>query len=263
MSSHGKVFYINHNDKTTHWTRPPALSPGAASSSAQTALSTGGGSPSSPDYTTPVATMDVSRLVSVPSDPYLDDHDANHDQEPHVGALASSAAEGGAYYNNDDVADAAAVLRRDHAISDDVDSPERAPAATVDVETTSTPWAATPAVEVDITDRFVAPSEAVAVAVATAWEMPPDKRTNGGEDVKTGATSSVLKTAGLFGATIHGAGGGGGSSHGTPRSEIPEYLSGTAEFTKSEVANAVAKGGSDDEAAEEPEESPLPEGGFA
>ncbi|CAN0505657.1 unnamed protein product, partial [Laminaria digitata] len=22
MSAEGKVFYINHNDKTTHWTRP-------------------------------------------------------------------------------------------------------------------------------------------------------------------------------------------------------------------------------------------------
>lgn len=264
MSSHGKVFYINHNDKTTHWTLPATATVTTFDAHRRGRARSTGGSPSSPNYSTPFATVDGSfGGISVPS--Y---YEGNAEEEVNHVDLASSVGGQGTHDDLEDrnVADATDVLPRGHRAIDNVDvgSPERAPAATVDVETDSAA-----AGVVGTRDWSVGLKEHAVAPAAAAEVISVEKMTNGNgveevEDMTVGA-SSVLK-AGVFGPTVNKLGSGsvsrGESSHGTPRSEIPEYLSSSRKLTKAEVADAAITGEGEDSVTEEPKESPLPPGAF-
>lgn len=259
MSAAGKVFYINHNDKTTHWTRPPAPKPGTAYGTPRS----NGGSPSSPVYHTPFS----SHQTAVASDSIPDSkagraQDNQPDQDyddgdPDPTDIYNTAASRDSALRSVNSSSAAAVSAEGRqAHSADPGSGERAPSATVDAR--SNPSAATAASHVAGTSRSVGPA-----ATGVAAHENPDWKSGAGHE-RDGSNGSALKT-GLFGAPVDQHGGGSssvsrtGNGHGTPTNDPHDDATGMATVAKLGVGETRASGeGSNGE----PELPPLPEGEF-
>lgn len=283
MSAEGKVFYINHNDKTTHWTRPPAPKPGTVYG----APTNNGGGPSSPEYNTPFTTADSTHQTAVASDSITDsrrgraqddqpdeDYDDDGDPDP-TDVYNTAASRDSALRNvnpssylegsNGNGASSAAVVSAEgrQAHSADPGSGERAPSATVHAK--SNPSAATAASHVAGTARSVA-----SATTGVAAHANPDWKSDAGDERDgNNGPLSALKT-GLFGAPVdqHRAGSSTvsrpGNGHGTPTSDMPDDATGLATVAKLGVTDARASGVVSSASAvgsrSEPELPPLPEG---
>lgn len=270
MSAEGKVFYINHIDRTTHWIRPGFERPEDDATPDAT-------SPPNHDHPPPslgndIAVVTTDRNHAVPVASASDDGDDSSDVITQSLSSGKDLAEGGGVVGVskdeelsgvhdtapiemflEEVADASAeaVLASGGAAS-------RAPSATVDTAPVAKPSLTLPARPAAASDPVVVPQSEVSVAPPPAepanqqeWcAAPPDR----------GPVSSIVKS-GLFGATIHRPtmGGGGGTPNGNAlATHVPVYASAQTGSIASRAAVAAAAGASADGAKDaEPELPPL------
>lgn len=215
MSTQGKKFYINHNDKTTHWARPPAPAPGSVSGKG----SYQAGSPSSPNYTTPFATSDGSRPLSMAN--------STGGSEEHI-ETATRSSGGGSHVSVGGEEATAAFKERVAEETADGDDDEVAEhdgdgADEPVTDTTRAPYAS-------VRTKSVTPP---ALPSRQAAEVEDDKTADASSgQVKRGALSVL--SSGMFGATVNRTGSGGvggdgsswnGSSASGSRGVTPDYAS--------------------------------------
>ncbi|CBJ27893.1 ubiquitin-protein ligase [Ectocarpus siliculosus] len=246
MSAEGKVFYMNHNDKTTHWTRPdpPPVQPD-----------------DSPDDDVPpveredvqMATGSTANVGAAAATVVLEEV---ADSSPGRGGF------GGGVVTNPRRAPSATVVAAVAAAADDEEEEE----ASRSVDAPSPTAAAAAARK----EEPGASSSGKAAEPIADDDDDAAREGEGGEGAGAGAVSSIVRS-GLFGATVvrPGGGGGGGSSGDnsskTPAlnrsgsSVVPLYASKAGGVAGAAAAAAAAAEKSKPE-LEKPEVDSLPEG---
>lgn len=273
MSAEGKVFYINHNDRTTHWIRPEFERPEDDTPPDATSPPNHDHPPPSLGNDIAVVTTDRNHTVPLPS--ASDDGNGSSDVITQPLSAGKELAEGGGVVRVskdeelsgahdtapieiflEEVADASAeaVLASRGAAS-------RAPSATVDTAPVAKPSLALPARPAAVSGPVVVPQSDVSV-VSPAAE-PANQQERSAAPADRGPVSSIVKS-GLFGATIHRAtmGGGGGTPNGNAlATHVPVYASAQTGDMDSRAAVSAAAGASADGAKEAERELPPLQGG--